>query len=144
MKCVWDIIFIYFHIQNWRLDHYSLLMNYFQIWKMKSFSLHVQVPYFFTFLPHRTYSFSGPCFCCSLSSWFPLSPSLCRSDRGDGGCCQPSVNNTGEFLDVYQLPLSFIKVHLFITGLCTIYLCDAHCACHKESFFIVNCKEPAL
>lgn len=99
---------------------------------------------FFTFLPHRTYSFSGPCFCSSLSSWFPLSPSLCRSDRGDGGCCQPSVNNTGDFLDVYQLPLSFIKVHLFITGLCTIYLCDAHCACHKESFFIVNSKEPAL
>lgn len=144
MKYVRDIIFWYFPIQNWRFDHYSLLMNYFQIWKMKSFSLHVQVPYFFTFLPHRTYSFSGPCFWCSLSSWFPLSPSLCRSDRGDGGCCQPSVNNTGEFLDVYQLPLSFIKVHLFITGLCTIYLCDAHCACHKESFFIVNCKEPAL
>lgn len=41
-------------------------------------------------------------------------------------------------------PPSFINVHLFITGLCTIYLCDAHCACHKESFFIVNCKEPAL
>lgn len=38
--------------------------------------------------------------------------------------------------------LSF--VYLFITGLCTIYLCDAHCACHEESFFIVNCKEPAL
>lgn len=106
MKYVWDIIFWYFHIQNWRLNHYSLLMNYFQIWKMELFSLHVQV--FFTFLPHRTYSFSGPCFCCSLSSWFPLSPSLCRSDRGDGGCCQPSVNNTGDFLDVYQLPLSFI------------------------------------
>lgn len=97
----------------------------------------------FTFLPHRTYSFSGPCFCCSLSSWFPHSPSLCRSDRGDGGCCQPSVNNTGDSLDVYQLPLSFINVHLFITGLCTIYLCDAHCACHKESFFIVNSKELA-
>lgn len=142
MKYVWDIIFWYFHIQNWRLDHYSLLMNYFQIWKMELFSLHVEV--FLHFSPHRTYSFSGPCFCCSLSSWFPLSPSLCRSDRGDGGCCQPSVNNTGEFLDVYQLPLSFINVHLFITGLCTIYLCDAHCACHKESFFIVNCKEPAL
>lgn len=142
MKYVWDVIFWYFHIQNWRLDHYSLLMNYFQIWKMKLFSLHVQV--FFTFLPHRTYSFSGPCFCCSLSSWFPLSPSLCRSDRGDGGCCQPSVNNTGDFLDVYQLPLSFINVHLFITGLCTIYIRDAHCACHKESFFIVNSKEPAL
>lgn len=40
-------------------------------------------------------------------------------------------------------PPSFIKVHLFITGLCTIYLCDTHCACHKESFFIVNCKELA-
>lgn len=40
-------------------------------------------------------------------------------------------------------PPSFINVHLFITGLCTIYIRDAHCACHKESFFIVNSKELA-
>lgn len=41
-------------------------------------------------------------------------------------------------------PPSFINVHLFITALCTIYICDPHCACHKESFFIVNSKELAL
>lgn len=123
MKYVRHIIFWYFPIQNWRLDHYSLLMNYFQIWKMKSFSLHVQVPYFFTFLPHRTYSFSGPCFYCSLSSWFPLSPSLCRSDRGDGGCCQPSVNNTGDSLDVYQLPRpSLMSIYSSLASVPYIYV----------------------
>lgn len=78
---------------------------------------------FFTFLPHRTYSFSGPCFCCSLSSWFPLSPSLCRSDRGDGSCCQPSVNNTGDFLDVYQLPLSFhLSIYSSLASVPYIYV----------------------
>lgn len=77
----------------------------------------------FTFLPHRTYSFSGPCFYCSLSSWFPLSPSLCRSDRGDGSCCQPSVNNTGEFLDVYQLPLSFhLSIYSSLASVPYIYV----------------------
>lgn len=77
----------------------------------------------FTFLPHRTYSFSGPCFCSSLSSWFPLSPSLCRSDRGDGGCCQPSVNNTGDFLDVYQLPLSFhLSIYSSLASVPYIYV----------------------
>lgn len=77
----------------------------------------------FTFLPHRTYSFSGPCFCCSLSSWFPLSSSLCRSDRGDGGCCQPSVNNTGDFLDVYQLPRpSLMSIYSSLPSVPYIYV----------------------
>lgn len=142
MKYVWDFIFWYFHIQNWRLDHYSLLMNYFQIWKMELFSLHVQV--FYYIFPTQNLQFFGTLF---LLFFVLLIPSLTVfvSLRQRRWRLLSTISQQYRWTPrCVSAPPSFINVNLFITGLCTIYLCDAHCACQEESFFIVNCKDPAL
>lgn len=141
MKYVWDVIFWYFHIQNWRLDHYSLLMNYFQIWKMKLFSLHVQV--FYYIFPTQNLQFFGTLF---LLFFVLLIPSLTVfvSLRQRRWRLLSTISQQYRWVPrCVSAPSVLSFVYLFITGLCTIYIRDAHCACHKESFFIVNSKELA-
>lgn len=141
MKYVRDIIFWYFPIQNWRLDHFSLLMNYFQIWKIKLFSLYVEV--FFYIFPTQNLQFFGTLF---LLFFVLLIPSLTIfvSLRQRRWQLLSTISQQYRwFPRCVSAPSVLSFVYLFITGLCTIYLCDAHCACHEESFFIVNCKELA-
>lgn len=141
MKYVRYIVFWYLPIQNWRLNHYSLLMNYFQIWKIKLFSLYVEV--FFYIFPTQNLQFFGTLF---LLFFVLLIPSLTVfvSLRQRRWRLLSTISQQYRwFPRCVSAPSVLSFVYLFITGLCTIYLCDAHCACHEESFFIVNCKELA-
>lgn len=141
MKYVWDIIFWYFHIQNWRLDHYSLLINYFHA-DMENEIIFTACSgtVFFYISPTQNLQFFGTLF---LLFFVLLIPSLTVfvSLRQRRWRLLSTISQQYRWVPrCVSAPPSFINVHLFITGLCTIYLCDAHCPCHKDRI-ILYCKQ---